>query len=161
MGLDFQGLLQPIFEECVLQLFSNQLTVALESFNNRLEGHKWVPLPAPALSRNRAAAAQARATAAAEEGAGSGGGATEEGGAGGTGRTDGVGGRLDEDLAPPYVLMEHVPLALFCNALLSAFNELRHCALLSICSPLAGYELGYHGAQHKTQHNLSTAEQAQ
>ena len=33
--------------------------------------------------------------------------------------------------------MEHVPLAIFVNGLLSAFNELRHCAPLSLASALA------------------------
>ena len=30
--------------------------------------------------------------------------------------------------APPYALLEHVPVAAFVNGALSAFNELRHCA---------------------------------
>ncbi len=33
--------------------------------------------------------------------------------------------------------MDHVPLAIFVNGLLSAFNELRHCAPLSLGTALA------------------------
>lgn len=42
-----------------------------------------------------------------------------------------------EDAGPPYSLLEHMPLAVFTNGLLQAFNELRHCALLSLSSPVA------------------------
>ena len=42
-----------------------------------------------------------------------------------------------EDAGPPYSLLEHMPLAVFTNGLLSAFNELRHCALLSLSIPVA------------------------
>jgi hypothetical protein len=43
VGLEFQGLLQPIFQECALQLFSSNLTAAVDSFNARLESHKCAP----------------------------------------------------------------------------------------------------------------------
>ena len=42
-----------------------------------------------------------------------------------------------EEAGPPYSLLEHTPLAVFTNGLLSAFNELRHCALLSLSAPVA------------------------
>ena len=42
-----------------------------------------------------------------------------------------------EEAGPPYSLLEHMPLAVFTNGLLSAFNELRHCALLSLSIPVA------------------------
>ena len=40
-------------------------------------------------------------------------------------------------LPPPASLMEHVPLAIYVNGLLAAFNELRHCAVLCIESSAA------------------------
>lgn len=54
VGLDFQALLLPLFETCGLQLFATQLSNAVDSFNLRLESHKWVAMPAPVLGRGRA-----------------------------------------------------------------------------------------------------------
>ncbi len=38
----------------------------------------------------------------------------------------------EDDAAPPYVLMEAPPLAVFVNGVLAALNELRHCAPLAL-----------------------------
>lgn len=38
---------------------------------------------------------------------------------------------------PLQALADHVPLAVFANGLLAAFNELRHCAPLSLRQPVA------------------------
>jgi hypothetical protein len=119
VGLDLSGLLQPVAQAVAVQLFSGSLAAAVEGFQTRLDSHKWVPLPAPVLGKARAAAAAAA------------------GGEGGGG-ADGSRGAGGEDLAPPYVLMEHVPLAVFTNGVLAALNELRHCALLALQQPLAG-----------------------
>jgi hypothetical protein len=126
VGLDLSGLLQPVAQAVAVQLFSGSLAAAVEGFQTRLDSHKWVPLPAPVLGKARAAAA------AAAGGEGGGGSADGSGGAAGGGR-----GPEGEDLAPPYVLMEHVPLAVFTNGVLAALNELRHCALLALQQPLA------------------------
>ena len=42
-----------------------------------------------------------------------------------------------EDLHPPVSLSQHPPLAIFTNSVLTAFNELRHCAPLSLVSQVA------------------------
>ncbi|CAI5521432.1 unnamed protein product [Closterium sp. Naga37s-1] len=50
----------------------------------------------------------------------------------------GLGGESLNDVAPPYSLMEHPPLAAFVNGILAALNELRHCAPTSLKQQLAG-----------------------
>ncbi|KAJ6743403.1 CONSERVED OLIGOMERIC GOLGI COMPLEX COMPONENT 8 [Salix viminalis] len=46
VGLDFRGLLPPLFEEAVLNLFSKNMRTAVENFQLVLDSHRWVPLPA-------------------------------------------------------------------------------------------------------------------
>lgn len=108
VGLDFSSLMQPLLQLCTLRLFSAKLAIAVDAFHQRLDSHKWVMMPSPMFSKP------------AKEGteAGSGAGQTEE-------------------LLPPYALMEHVPLAVFTNGVLSALNELRHCALMPLHKPAA------------------------
>ncbi|KAH0931402.1 hypothetical protein HID58_008519, partial [Brassica napus] len=45
VGLDFRGLLPPLFEEAVLNLFSKNMNTAVENFQLVLDSHRWVPLP--------------------------------------------------------------------------------------------------------------------
>ncbi|CAN7005384.1 unnamed protein product [Brassica rapa subsp. trilocularis] len=45
VGLDFRGLLPPLFEEAVLNLFSKNINTAVENFQLVLDSHRWVPLP--------------------------------------------------------------------------------------------------------------------
>jgi hypothetical protein len=135
VGLEFQGLLQPIFQDCALQLFTANLTAAVDAFNGRLESHKWLPMPAPMLQRKPAAAAAAAATPAA-------GGDDQGAAARADGSADAADGSspkaaVEEDLSPPYVILEHLRLAVFTNGVLHALNELRHCALLALARPLA------------------------
>jgi hypothetical protein len=47
------------------------------------------------------------------------------------------GGDGGADAAPPYALLEHVPVAALTNAILAALNDLRHCALPQLRQPLA------------------------
>ena len=47
------------------------------------------------------------------------------------------GGDGGADAAPPYALLEHVPIAALTNAILAALNDLRHCALPQLRQPLA------------------------
>nr|GEY26280.1 conserved oligomeric Golgi complex subunit 8 [Tanacetum cinerariifolium]GEY34517.1 conserved oligomeric Golgi complex subunit 8 [Tanacetum cinerariifolium] len=50
VGLDFRGLLPPLFEEAVLNLFSKNTSTAVENFQVVLDSHRWVPLPAVGFS---------------------------------------------------------------------------------------------------------------
>lgn len=52
VGLDFRGLLPPLFEEAVLNLFSKYMGTAVENFQLVLDSHRWVPLPAVGFSAN-------------------------------------------------------------------------------------------------------------
>ena len=110
VGLDFQPMLQPLFEGCIIHIFSATLTNAGEAFNTRLESHKWVSLPAPIAGRSKNEAKHSN----------------EE---------NPPDGAVDKDLAPPYSIMEHLPLAVLTNGILTALNDLRHCALLSTIEP--------------------------
>eukprot|EP00198_Chlamydomonas_reinhardtii_P001213 XP_001690548.1 component of oligomeric golgi complex 8 [Chlamydomonas reinhardtii] len=152
VGLDFQALLLPLFEACGLQLFAAHLSNAVDGFNLRLESHKWVPLPAPMMGRGRAAAAAPQqaspsAPAAGGEGQPSGEPGVVDGEAAGsaaapaaTTSTSGAAAPApgEDESGPPYTIMEHLPLAVYVNGVLTALNELRHCAMLSVSKPLAG-----------------------
>lgn len=50
VGLDFRGLLPPLFEEAVLNLFAKNMTTAVQNFQLVLDTHRWVPLPAVGFS---------------------------------------------------------------------------------------------------------------
>ncbi|KAM7507497.1 hypothetical protein LguiA_017950 [Lonicera macranthoides] len=52
VGLDFRGLLPPLFEEAVLNLFSKNMATAVENFQLVLDSHRWVPLPAVGFPAN-------------------------------------------------------------------------------------------------------------
>lgn len=96
---------------------------AVDSFLMVLGTHKWTAIPSVA-ARSRARSSSIPADQAASSDA-----AAQTASQGGT-----QGG---DPSAPPYTLMEHPPLAVFVNGLLAAFNELRHCAPLSMAPALA------------------------
>lgn len=105
VGVDFIGLVGPIFQDVILAMFSSRMSVALELFTSRLDSYKWLPLPTAVFQRP---------------------GPTGEGPKG-----------LDSGvLAPPFLLMEHYPLAVLTNAVLSGLNELRHCTPLGLSQHL-------------------------
>ncbi|TQE11108.1 hypothetical protein C1H46_003114 [Malus baccata] len=52
VGLDFRGLLPSLFEEAVLNLFSKNMSAAVENFEVVLDSHRWVPLPVVGFSSN-------------------------------------------------------------------------------------------------------------
>jgi hypothetical protein len=132
VGLDFSCLLQSAFQLCILQLFSARLAVAVDAFHQRLDSHKWLAMHAPMFHKQQAAARQ-------QDGS-SGGNGTP----GGSSAPSADGGSEQQQqqaaavLTPPYELMEHMPLAVFTNGVLSALNELRHCALLQLQRPAGG-----------------------
>lgn len=41
---------------------------------------------------------------------------------------------VEDDISPPESLLDYHPLAIYCNGLLTAFNELRHCSPISLAS---------------------------
>ncbi|KAL4458513.1 hypothetical protein ABPG75_013378 [Micractinium tetrahymenae] len=125
VGLDFRPLLAPLFEQAVLALYTKAVAAATDSFRSLLEAHKWASSSLSARSRSTSGATAAAAAAAA--GAEGGGDAAAAGQAGSAAAP----GLL------PQVLVEHVPLAVYANGLLAAFNELRHCAPLSLRQPTA------------------------
>lgn len=45
VGLDFRGLLPPLFERSVHGLFVRNMSVTVENFQHVLDLHRWVPLP--------------------------------------------------------------------------------------------------------------------
>ncbi|XP_024398186.1 conserved oligomeric Golgi complex subunit 8 [Physcomitrium patens] len=101
VGLDFRGLLPPLFESSVHNLFVRNMSVTVDNFQHVLDSHRWVPLPRVTLGRASS---------------------------------------LDhspDDVAPPYSIMEHPPLAAFVNGVLAALNELRHCAPINLKATLA------------------------
>lgn len=107
VGLDFRGLLPPVFEPCMLDLFSRKMLTAVETSGSALDEHKWVSLTSPLASR-----AQPKAEADAT-----------------------VGG--ESDAQPPSSLVDHLPVATFVNGALTALNELRYCAPASLKVPVA------------------------
>ncbi|GAB4854467.1 conserved oligomeric Golgi complex component [Ancistrocladus abbreviatus] len=54
VGLDFRGLLPPLFEEAVLNLFIKNMGAAVENFQLVLDSHRWVPLPTVGFSASGA-----------------------------------------------------------------------------------------------------------
>ncbi len=97
---------------------------AVDTFLMVLDTHKWTSMPSiAARSRGRSSSSADPAAAASSDAAAP------------SSASNGAHG--GDPSTPPYALMDHVPLAIFVNGLLSAFNELRHCAPLSLATALA------------------------
>ena len=90
-----------------------QVQTAVETALLSLESHKWVSLQSSAARRQKLLSPQ---------------------GSDKLSRTLSSPSKGD---GPPYELMDHSPLAVLVNGLLSALNELRHCAPLSLIQQLA------------------------
>eukprot|EP00887_Chlorella_sp_A99_P006351 scaffold3.g6351.t1 len=127
VGMDFRSLLAPLFEARALEMFAQAVHGSTDALLVMLDTHKWIAMPT--------LAARGRTTSDAG-GASMPTGAAADRGAGGDGAADA--GDVAAAAGPPYALMEHLPLAVYTNGLLAAFNELRHCAPLSIREPVAG-----------------------
>ncbi|XP_078432120.1 conserved oligomeric Golgi complex component-related / COG complex component-like protein [Wolffia australiana] len=106
VGLDFRGLLLPLFEDAVLNLFTRNMEIAVKNFQETLYSHHWVPLPAVGFTTS----------------------STNE--------------ENQDDVTPPSILMEHIPLAVFINGVSLAMNELRPCAPLRLKHLLAQQLVG-------------------
>ncbi|KAG6471211.1 hypothetical protein ZIOFF_072312 [Zingiber officinale] len=52
VGLDFRGLLPPLFEGAVINLFSKNMSTAVKNFQIVLDSHRWVPLPSVGFASN-------------------------------------------------------------------------------------------------------------
>ncbi|KAK9844283.1 hypothetical protein WJX74_000423 [Apatococcus lobatus] len=130
VGLDFRSILPPIFEACILSLFSQAMATAIDMFALVLDKHKWVALSS-ASSASRARRGLPPKDSAAEAGIGE---KAEGSGNGGLLRAPSQSG---ENEGPPYRLMEHFPLAVLANRMAAAFNELRHCAPIGLQSQTA------------------------
>jgi hypothetical protein len=102
VGLDFRASLPPMFSDAAMGIYRRRLDDAVGDFEKVTEQHRWA--------------------AAAAVGAGAG--ARDAGDAASAGDAS--------SSAPPYALLEHVPVAAFTNGVLAALNELRHCAAPSL-----------------------------
>ncbi|CAL9049640.1 unnamed protein product [Musa banksii] len=52
VGFDFRGLLPSLFESAVINLFSKNMSIAVENFQIVLDLHRWVPLPSVGFVTN-------------------------------------------------------------------------------------------------------------
>ena len=100
------------------------MSSATDSFRALLEAHKWASSSSSSLAARSRQASDAAAQA-------EGGGGEAAAAAAAAAAATGGGTPL------PQSLVDHVPLAVYTNGLLSAFNELRHCAPLSLRQPTA------------------------
>jgi hypothetical protein len=107
VGLDFRPLLEPMFADAARNIFDRAMDAAVSDFERVAEQHRWAAMPSAAAAAAAAAARPGAAGDAAES------------------PEDPSNASAN---APPYALLEHVPVAAFVNGALSAFNELRHCA---------------------------------
>jgi conserved oligomeric Golgi complex subunit 8 len=122
VGLDFRPLLSPHFERAMGSLFSRAVEASTAALESQLEGYRWVGgLASRARQQQQQQKSQVEEAALADGGAA---------------------GKADPSIPepPPQSLVDHVPLGVYCNGLLVALNELRHCALLA-CRTAAAAEL--------------------
>lgn len=129
VGLDFRPLIAQHFESAAAKLFNESVARSTESFAEMLNEHRWMILPSTA---GRIAALRRQQEE--HEGKEAGSSHADNANSGEVGERFGLSSRF---LAPPPVLIEHAPLAVYLNGLLAAFNELRHCAPTAIMGSCA------------------------
>ena len=120
VGLDFRPLLEPAFADAARNIFERAMDDAVVDFERVAEQHRWAAMP---------------------PGGGGGGGGSGSGSAAKPGDPPNDPPN-DPSNAPPYVLLEHVPVAAFVNGALAAFNELRHCASSASATASRAYHAG-------------------
>lgn len=109
IGVDFRGLLCRVFERAVLDLVTRVISTGTQAFLDSIRQYRWLLPQSPSMFSASAAASVA------------------------TGAT-GLG--LSDPPTPPVVLVDYAPIAILCNSYITAFNELRQCAPLSLVEPL-------------------------
>lgn len=114
VGLDVAALARAPFREAVLRILDDGLEAATAHWGDALAAHRWNAPHASAAAIAALSPAQAADTAAAPTAE------VAKGQAGG-------GGRMVSS-SPPLALLQHPPVAVLLNHLLTVFNELRTCA---------------------------------
>eukprot|EP00027_Filamoeba_sp_ATCC50430_P004536 CAMPEP_0168555300 /NCGR_PEP_ID=MMETSP0413-20121227/8255_1 /TAXON_ID=136452 /ORGANISM="Filamoeba nolandi, Strain NC-AS-23-1" /LENGTH=644 /DNA_ID=CAMNT_0008586129 /DNA_START=51 /DNA_END=1985 /DNA_ORIENTATION=- len=101
VGVDFRGLLLPIFEKAIFSMFSSQIAASTSYFIDtiRSPSFKFVP---PSKQLQYASALDNK-----------------------------------DQFSPPFSLLDYPPLAVLANGYITALNELRQCAPLSLSKKLA------------------------
>lgn len=114
IGADFRLALVPIFREVAQDIALNALQGADIKF---AQGIDQLALKANVISTGASTSKNA-----------------EQGGVGLSGVTIGAAGvsNMNDDFSPPMSLLDFVPLAEFCNAILNSFNEIRLVTPLAI-----------------------------
>lgn len=143
VGVDFRGLMAPIFAKVILDKFSVAVQLTQQQFETDMERFTLInKLATSSLSALGGANAAAAAGTTDEETAG--------------------------PLLPPDSLLDFQPLAIFCNGLLGALNDLRPCAPVALAqqvtavlqAALAGAALAVHNFHRQEQQAFGAVERA-
>lgn len=115
VGLDFRALMVPIFEKAILEQSRLSLSQANVKFEESLHALNWSEL----VENNTLTASNSNATSASRS-------------------LDAVRTKTNLIVSPPLDIMDYQPLAVYLNAILNLFNELRLCAPLSLHEKILG-----------------------
>lgn len=126
VGVDFRGLMAPIFTKVILSKFTASVQEATHQFESAMEHFTLI---------NKLAT-------------------TSISGAGGS-----AAAAADAPLLPPDSLLDFQPLALFCNGLLTALNDLRPCSPVALAQNVTGVLQRALCAAAQAVHNFHRQEQ--